>query len=172
MSYAVRFTPKAAKQVKTLDPVAARRIRLFMEEKLQPLENPRLLGKKLINEDFWRYRVGGYGSSHPSMTSRSSSSSWTWPIEERSTGIFESLDHAHYSACIDSRLADLAGGSSRRSRPLSRPHCSPARRFARCSEARSTRCRASRWKLPTPSVSSLPRPESPRNRHHGFMNRN
>ncbi|MDJ0355702.1 type II toxin-antitoxin system RelE/ParE family toxin [Paenarthrobacter sp. PH39-S1] len=60
MSYAIRFTPKAAKQVKTLNPVAARRIRLFMEEKLQPLENPRLLGKKLINEDFWRYRVGGY----------------------------------------------------------------------------------------------------------------
>ncbi len=60
MSYAVRFTPKAAKQVKTLDPVAARRIRLFMEEKLQPLENPRLLGKKLISEDFWRYRVGDY----------------------------------------------------------------------------------------------------------------
>ncbi|WP_434616607.1 type II toxin-antitoxin system RelE family toxin [Arthrobacter sp. A5] len=60
MSYAVRFTPGAAKQVKNLDPVAARRIRRFLEEKLQPLENPRLLGKKLVNEDFWRYRVGDY----------------------------------------------------------------------------------------------------------------
>ncbi len=60
MSYAVRFTPKAAKQVNKLDPVAARRIRLFLEEKLQPLENPRLLGKKLVSQDFWRYRVGDY----------------------------------------------------------------------------------------------------------------
>ncbi len=60
MSYAVRFTPKAAKQVKKLDPVAARRIRLFLEEKLQPLENPRLLGKKLVSQNFWRYRVGDY----------------------------------------------------------------------------------------------------------------
>ncbi|MDQ6739600.1 MAG: type II toxin-antitoxin system RelE/ParE family toxin [Actinomycetota bacterium] len=60
MSYAVRFTPGAAKQVNKLDPEAARRIRRFLEEKLQPLENPRLLGKKLVSEDFWRYRVGDY----------------------------------------------------------------------------------------------------------------
>lgn len=60
MSYAIRFTPKAAKQVQKLDPTAAKRIRGFLEQKLAQLDNPRLLGKKLVNEEFWRYRVGDY----------------------------------------------------------------------------------------------------------------
>lgn len=60
MSYAIRFTPHAAKQVRKLDPVAAKRIRGFLEQKLAQLDNPRLLGKKLVNEEFWRYRVGDY----------------------------------------------------------------------------------------------------------------
>jgi len=60
VSYAIRFTPNAAKQVRKLDPVAARRIRDFLEKKLSQLENPRQLGKKLVNEEFWRYRVGDY----------------------------------------------------------------------------------------------------------------
>lgn len=60
MSYAIRFTPKAAKQVKKLDPTAAKRIRNFLEQKLSRLENSRQLGKKLVNEEFWRYRVGDY----------------------------------------------------------------------------------------------------------------
>jgi mRNA interferase RelE/StbE len=60
VSYAIRFTPKAAKQVRKLDPTAAKRIRIFLEQKLAQLDNPRLLGKKLVNEEFWRYRVDGY----------------------------------------------------------------------------------------------------------------
>ena len=60
MSYAVRFTPKAAKQVGKLDPAVAERIRNFLEQKLVKLDNPRSLGKKLVNEEFWRYRVGDY----------------------------------------------------------------------------------------------------------------
>ena len=60
MSYAVRFTPKAAKQVGKLDPAVAKRIRSFLEQKLLQLDNPRSLGKKLVNEEFWRYRVGDY----------------------------------------------------------------------------------------------------------------
>lgn len=60
MSYAIRFTPKAAKQVTKLDPTTAKRIRIFLEKKLALLDNPRLLGKKLVNEEFWRYRVGDY----------------------------------------------------------------------------------------------------------------
>lgn len=60
MSYTIRFTPKAAKQVRKLDPAAAKRIRGFLEQKLARLDNPRLLGKKLVNEEFWRYRVGDY----------------------------------------------------------------------------------------------------------------
>ncbi|TQO20175.1 mRNA interferase RelE/StbE [Rhodoglobus vestalii] len=60
MSYTIRFTPKAAKQVGKLDPAAAKRIRGFLEQKLAQLDNPRLLGKKLVNDEFWRYRVGDY----------------------------------------------------------------------------------------------------------------
>ncbi len=60
MGYAVRLTPRAAKQVSKLDPPVARRIRAFLEEKLAGLDNPRRLGKKLVNEKFWRYRVGDH----------------------------------------------------------------------------------------------------------------
>jgi len=60
VSYAIRFTPKAVKQVAKLDPITAKRIRGFLEQKLARLDNPRLLGKKLVNEEFWRYRVGDY----------------------------------------------------------------------------------------------------------------
>ena len=60
MSYTIRFTPKAAKQVGKLDSPAAKRIRDFLEQKLSQLDNPRQLGKKLVNEEFWRYRVGDY----------------------------------------------------------------------------------------------------------------
>ncbi|TFD09366.1 MULTISPECIES: type II toxin-antitoxin system RelE/ParE family toxin [unclassified Cryobacterium] len=60
MSYTIRFTPRAAKQVRKLDSAAAKRIRDFLEQKLSVLDNPRQLGKKLVNEEFWRYRVGDY----------------------------------------------------------------------------------------------------------------
>ena len=60
MSYTIKFTPKAAKQVGKLDSAAAKRIRDFLEQKLSQLDNPRQLGKKLVNEEFWRYRVGDY----------------------------------------------------------------------------------------------------------------
>jgi len=60
VSYAIRFTPKAAKQVERLDPAVAKRIRNFLEQKLARLDDPRSLGKKLVNEEFWRYRVGDY----------------------------------------------------------------------------------------------------------------
>ena len=60
MSYTIRFTPKAAKQVRKLDSATAKRIRDFLEQKLSQLDNPRQLGKKLVNEEFWRYRVGDY----------------------------------------------------------------------------------------------------------------
>ncbi|WP_309616388.1 type II toxin-antitoxin system RelE/ParE family toxin [Salinibacterium sp.] len=60
MSYTIRFTPKAAKQVTKLDSAAAKRIRGFLEQKLAQLDDPRRLGRKLVNEEFWRYRVGDY----------------------------------------------------------------------------------------------------------------
>lgn len=60
MSFAVRITPTAQKQIKKLAPQAARRIRHFLEGTLQGITDPRSLGKPLVNQEFWRYRVGDY----------------------------------------------------------------------------------------------------------------
>lgn len=60
MSFVVRITPSAQKQIAKLDPTAAKRIRSFLENTLQGIANPRALGKPLVNQDFWRYRVGDY----------------------------------------------------------------------------------------------------------------
>lgn len=59
MTYRIRFTPKASKQVGWLEKPISRRIRLYLE-RLDP-QNPRLVGKPLSGESgFWRYRVGDY----------------------------------------------------------------------------------------------------------------
>jgi mRNA interferase RelE/StbE len=60
MSFVVRVTPGAQKQIRKLDPQVARRIRSFLEDTLQGIQNPRVLGKPLVDQDFWRYRVGDY----------------------------------------------------------------------------------------------------------------
>jgi mRNA interferase RelE/StbE len=60
VSYTIRITPAAQKQIKKLDPQVARRIRRFLESTLQVVENPRSIGKPLVHQDFWRYRVGDY----------------------------------------------------------------------------------------------------------------
>lgn len=60
MSYAIRVTPAAQKQIRKLDPQVARRIRHFLESTLQVLEDPRSIGKPLVDQDFWRYRIGDY----------------------------------------------------------------------------------------------------------------
>ena len=43
-----------------LDPAAAKGIRDFLEQNRTQLHNPRLLGKKLVNAEFWCCRIGGY----------------------------------------------------------------------------------------------------------------
>ncbi|MDN6500050.1 MAG: type II toxin-antitoxin system RelE/ParE family toxin, partial [Yaniella sp.] len=59
MTYRIRFTPKANKQVRRLDKPVAHRIREYLEQ-LDP-ENPRVAGKPLKGgSGFWRYRVGDY----------------------------------------------------------------------------------------------------------------
>jgi mRNA interferase RelE/StbE len=60
VSYRIRLTPRAAREIGKLDPPAARRIRTFLEDRLAHLENPRALGTRLVDEEFWRYRVGDY----------------------------------------------------------------------------------------------------------------
>lgn len=59
MTYRIRFTPKALKQIGTLDKPIALRVRGYLEG--LSLENPRLAGKSLSGESgLWRYRVGDY----------------------------------------------------------------------------------------------------------------
>lgn len=60
MSFTVKVTPAAQKQIRKLDPQVARRIRTFLERSLQGIDNPRALGAPLVDHDFWRYRVGDY----------------------------------------------------------------------------------------------------------------
>lgn len=59
MTYSVRLTPKALKQVAKLDRTTRLRIERFLKETLDR-ENPRSQGRALIGESFWRYRVGDY----------------------------------------------------------------------------------------------------------------
>lgn len=59
MSYQVRYTPKALKEIGKLDRAQVKRIRRFFEETLD-LDNPRSRGKPLSGRDEWRYRVGDY----------------------------------------------------------------------------------------------------------------
>jgi mRNA interferase RelE/StbE len=59
MTYRIRFTPKALKQIGRLDKPVALRVRRFLER--LDRENPRLVGKSLSGDSgFWRYRVGDH----------------------------------------------------------------------------------------------------------------
>jgi len=59
VTYLLRLTPGAAKQIAKLDTQHALRIRVFLEG--LDLANPRSRGTALVGEgSFWRYRVGDY----------------------------------------------------------------------------------------------------------------
>ena len=59
MTYRIRFTPKANKQIQRLDRPVAHRIRRYLEQ--LDLKNPRSTGKPLKGgSGFWRYRAGDY----------------------------------------------------------------------------------------------------------------
>lgn len=59
MTWQVRITPKAVKQISGLDRVNRSRIERFLKEVLDR-EDPRSSGRALVGEPFWRYRVGDY----------------------------------------------------------------------------------------------------------------
>lgn len=63
MAWTIEVTPAAAKQIKKLGAVEARRIRTYLRERLAALDDPRQLGKPLTGSElgqFWRYRVGDH----------------------------------------------------------------------------------------------------------------
>lgn len=62
MAWRIEFTDDALKQLRKIGYADAKRIRDFLRERLQPLEDPRQIGKPLVGQlgELWRYRVGNY----------------------------------------------------------------------------------------------------------------
>jgi mRNA interferase RelE/StbE len=63
MAWRVRFDRAAERELDALDPQIARRILLFLNERLATSENPRRLGEALKGAklgELWKYRVGDF----------------------------------------------------------------------------------------------------------------
>lgn len=62
MGWQIELTDDAVKQLKKIAHADAKRIRNYLRRRLQPLDDPRQLGKPLRGQqsDLWRYRVGHY----------------------------------------------------------------------------------------------------------------
>lgn len=62
MGWQIELTDEAVKQLKKIGHSDAVRIRDYLKERIQPLTDPRQLGKPLQGgmRDLWRYRVGDY----------------------------------------------------------------------------------------------------------------
>lgn len=61
MAYEITYTRGVIKQLKKLDPAAARRVLDYMDD-IGTLDDPRVRGKGLTGDrqGIWRYRVGDY----------------------------------------------------------------------------------------------------------------
>jgi mRNA interferase RelE/StbE len=60
MTWTIEFDPKAKRELKKFDPQVAKRISAYLEERLAPLDNPRLIGAPLQGSkfgEFWKYRT-------------------------------------------------------------------------------------------------------------------
>ena len=63
MAWQIEFDDAAKKELEKLDKQAAKRIILFLRERIAPLGNPRSIGQALKGSrlgEFWKYRVGDY----------------------------------------------------------------------------------------------------------------
>lgn len=62
MAWRIELTDEAVKQLKKIGHTDAKRIRDYLRERIQPLEDPRQLGKPLVGQlgELWRFRVGSY----------------------------------------------------------------------------------------------------------------
>lgn len=63
MTWLIELDPSAEKELSKLDRQVARRILLFLHERISTLEDPRSIGEALKGMrfgDFWKYRVGDY----------------------------------------------------------------------------------------------------------------
>ena len=63
MAWRIEFDRAAERELGKLDPQIAKRILLFLHERVANLEDPRSIGEALKGSrlgDFWKYRVGDY----------------------------------------------------------------------------------------------------------------
>lgn len=63
MVWRVELTDSAAKQLRKLDGQTAKRILVFLRDRLSALDDPRSIGEALRGKelgDFWKYRVGDW----------------------------------------------------------------------------------------------------------------
>lgn len=63
MAWRIEFDRAAERELGKLDPQVAKRILLFLHERVAQLEDPRSIGEALKGSrlgDFWKYRVGDY----------------------------------------------------------------------------------------------------------------
>jgi len=60
--WTIEFLPEAAKELKKLDRQVAARIIKTLEERIAPLEDPRMIGSALVGDHagYWRWRIGDY----------------------------------------------------------------------------------------------------------------
>jgi mRNA interferase RelE/StbE len=63
MGWTIELDKRAVEDLDKLDPQIARRIMKFLNDRVAPLENPRMIGQALTGSKLgalWRYRVGDY----------------------------------------------------------------------------------------------------------------
>ena len=63
MAWRIEFDRAAERELGKLDSQIAKRILLFLQERVSNLEDPRSIGEALKGSrlvDFWKYRVGDY----------------------------------------------------------------------------------------------------------------
>jgi len=62
LAWKIELTEQAVKQLKKMGPSEAKRITQYLRKRIEPLEDPRILGKALKGDlsTLWRYSVGDY----------------------------------------------------------------------------------------------------------------
>ncbi|MFW9594224.1 MAG: type II toxin-antitoxin system RelE family toxin [Macromonas sp.] len=63
MAWTIEIDRAAVRDLDKLDPQAARRILVFLHERVATLDDPRSIGEALKGSklgEFWKYRVGDY----------------------------------------------------------------------------------------------------------------
>lgn len=63
MAWTIELGRLAERELDTLDPQTARRILIFLNDRIAPLDDPRSVGQALKGVklgNFWKYRVGDY----------------------------------------------------------------------------------------------------------------